>query len=132
MGREFHAASRANSFSTGSRELPSSSFVAAVPYDTYWEERYLGHPDIQPENYDRCSLIPYADRLTRPLMLVHGLADDNVFPAHTLRLSAALLAAGRPHTVLPLPGAGHLVTRVGQADTLLRHELGFLRESLGI
>ncbi|MFD7290233.1 prolyl oligopeptidase family serine peptidase [Streptomyces sp. NPDC059863] len=101
-------------------------------YDTYWEERYLGHPDIRPENYDRCSLIPYADRLTRPLMLVHGLADDNVFPAHTLRLSAALLAAGRPHTVLPLPGAGHLVTRVGQADALLRHELGFLRKSLGI
>ncbi|MFE3141477.1 prolyl oligopeptidase family serine peptidase [Streptomyces scopuliridis] len=101
-------------------------------YDTYWEERYLGHPDVQPENYDRCSLIPYADRLTRPLMLVHGLADDNVFPAHTLRLSAALLAGGRPHTVLPLPGAGHLVTRVGQADTLLRHELGFLRKSLGI
>ncbi|MFE4540169.1 prolyl oligopeptidase family serine peptidase [Streptomyces scopuliridis] len=101
-------------------------------YDTYWEERYLGHPGLQPENYDRCSLLPHAHRLTRPLLLVHGLADDNVFPAHTLRLSAALLAAGRPHTVLPLPGAGHLVTRVGQADTLLCHELGFLRKSLGI
>lgn len=101
-------------------------------YDTYWEERFLGHPDIQPDNYDRCSLVPYAGRLTRPLMLVHGLADDNVFPAHTLRFSVALLAAGRPHTVLPLPGAGHLVTRVGQADTLLVHELGFLKKSLGI
>jgi len=42
--------------------------------------------------------------LRRPLLLIHGLADDNVFPLHALRLSATLLAAGRPHTVLPIPG----------------------------
>ena len=40
----------------------------------------------------------------RPLMLIHGLADDNVVVAHTLRLSSALLAAGRPHEMLPLSG----------------------------
>ncbi len=100
-------------------------------YDTYWEERYLGHPDVQRDAYERCSLLPYAHRLTRPLMLVHGLDDDNVFPVHTLRLSAALLAAGRPHTVLPLSGAGHLVAGEGQADALLQLELAFLREALG-
>ncbi|MCG5213485.1 prolyl oligopeptidase family serine peptidase [Streptosporangium soli] len=99
-------------------------------YDTYWEERFLGHPDVQPGNYERSSLLPHAHRLTRPLMLVHGLADDNVFPAHTLRLSAALLAAGRPHTVLPLTGVGHLVAREGVADTLLQLELDFLKRSL--
>lgn len=101
-------------------------------YDTYWEERFLGHPDIQPEGYERSSLLPHAHRLSRPLMLVHGLADDNVFPVHTLRLSAALLAAGRPHTVLPLSGAGHRVDREGVADNLLRLELDFLRRSLGV
>ena len=47
----------------------------------------------------------------RPLLLVHGLADDNVVAAHTLRLSAALLAAGRPHAVLPLTGATHMARR---------------------
>lgn len=99
-------------------------------YDTYWEERFLGHPDVQPEGYERSSLLAHADKLTRPLLLVHGLADDNVAPAHTLRLSAALLAAGRPHTVLPLPGVGHLVDREGVADTLLELELDFLRGSL--
>lgn len=74
-------------------------------YDTHWEERFLGHPDVLPGNYTRNSLLDEAPALTRPLMLVHGLADDNVAVAHTLRLSAALLAAGRPHTVLPLSGS---------------------------
>ncbi|MDJ0465549.1 prolyl oligopeptidase family serine peptidase [Streptomyces sp. H27-C3] len=101
-------------------------------YDTYWEERFLGHPNVQPENYERSSLLPYADRLTRPLMLVHGLADGNVFPAHTLRLSRALLAAGRPHTVLPLSGTGHVVAGEGVADTFLLLELDFLKKSLGV
>ena len=69
-------------------------------YDTHYMERYLGHPDEEPENYERCSLIPDAPGLRRPLLLIHGLADDNVVVAHTLRLSAALMAAGRPHSRL--------------------------------
>ncbi|EPH46751.1 prolyl oligopeptidase family serine peptidase [Streptomyces aurantiacus] len=99
-------------------------------YDTHWKERFLGHPGFQPEHYDRCSLLADAHRLARPLMLVHGLADDNVLPVHTLRLSAALLAAGRPHTVLPLPGASHLVDREDVAANLLNLELDFLQKSL--
>ena len=70
-------------------------------YDTHYMERYLGHPDVEPENYERCSLIRDAPGLRRPLLLIHGLADDNVVVAHTLRLSAALMAAGRPHCVFP-------------------------------
>ncbi|MEU2179462.1 prolyl oligopeptidase family serine peptidase [Streptomyces thermolilacinus] len=99
-------------------------------YDTHWEERFLGHPDVEPANYERSSLVPVAHRLARPLMLVHGLADDNVVAAHTLRLSSALLAAGRPHTVLPLPGATHLVTREEVVSNQLRLELEFLKRSL--
>src|SRR5262249_26288106 len=77
-------------------------------YDTHSTERYLGHPDELPEVYESNSLIADAPRLERPLMLIHGLADDNVVAAHTLRLSSALLAAGRPHTVLPLSGVTHM------------------------
>ncbi|MEU3790034.1 alpha/beta fold hydrolase [Streptomyces fructofermentans] len=99
-------------------------------YDTHWKERFLGHPDVCPENYERCSLVAHAHLLTRPLMLVHGMADDNVVPAHMLRFSAALLAAGRPHTVLPLTGSTHTVAGEGVADTLLRLELDFLKKSL--
>ncbi|WP_125263187.1 S9 family peptidase [Streptomyces alboflavus] len=99
-------------------------------YDTHWKERFLGHPDVQPAHYERCSLVAHAHRLSRPLMLVHGLSDDNVLPVHTLRLSSALLAAGRPHTVLPLPGASHLVAREDVAANLLNLELDFLKKSL--
>ncbi len=100
-------------------------------YDTHWQERYLGHPDRNPEAYDRSSLIADAPNLRRPLMLVHGLADDNVFAAHTLRLSAALLAAGRPHTVLPLSGVSHMTAQEQVAENLLLLELDFLRRALG-
>ena len=65
----------------------------------------------------------------RPLLLVHGLADDNVVAAHTLRLSAALLGTGRPHAVIPLTGATHMAAG-GLAEKLLRLELDFLRSNL--
>ncbi|MFF2656797.1 prolyl oligopeptidase family serine peptidase [Kitasatospora sp. NPDC058032] len=99
-------------------------------YDTHWKERFLGHPDEHPERYDAASLLPDAPGLRRPLLLIQGLADDNVLPAHTLRLSAALLAAGRPHEVLPLVGTGHSPSDEAVAEHLLHHELDFLRRSL--
>ncbi|WP_188295858.1 prolyl oligopeptidase family serine peptidase [Streptomyces sp. CBMA156] len=101
-------------------------------YDTHWQERFLGHPDEHPEHYDGGSLIAEAPKLRRPLLLIQGLADDNVHPAHTLRLSAALLAAGRPHEVLPLRATGHRPTDEAVVEHLLTHELHFLRRSLGM
>ncbi|MFD7158447.1 prolyl oligopeptidase family serine peptidase [Kribbella sp. NPDC059898] len=95
-------------------------------YGTHWRERFLGHPDENPEVYDRLSLMTYAADLRRPLLLVHGLADDNVFVAHTLRLSAALTAAGRPHQVLPLSNATHMA----DTSSLTHYELGFLSAHL--
>ena len=64
-------------------------------YDTVATERYLGLPAEHPEAYERSSLFPLAAGLTRPLLFVHGLADDNVHPRHSLLLARALLAAGR-------------------------------------
>ncbi|MBL7258460.1 S9 family peptidase [Paractinoplanes lichenicola] len=95
-------------------------------YDTHWQERFLGHPESNPGPYEDGSLLADAPNLSRPLLLIHGLADDNVYPVHTMRLSAALLAAGKPHTVLPLPGASHMPPDVD----LLTPELQFLREAL--
>ncbi len=99
-------------------------------YDTHYTERYLGDPNEQPEVYDASSLLPLADRLTRPLLLVHGLADDNVVAAHTLQLSSALLAAGKPHEVLPLVGVTHMTPQEVVAENLLLHQLDFLHRSL--
>jgi dipeptidyl-peptidase-4 len=100
-------------------------------YDTHYTERYLGHPDREPDNYARVSLVEDAPRLTRPLMLIHGLSDDNVVVAHTLRLSGALLAAGREHTVLPLTGATHMANDETVQENLLLLELAFIRRALG-
>jgi dipeptidyl-peptidase-4 len=99
-------------------------------YDTAYTERYLGHPAEQPEVYERNSLLGRANQLRRPLLLIHGLADDNVVAAHTLRLSSALLAAGRPHQVLPLTGVTHMTPQEVVAENLLLLELDFLREAL--
>ncbi len=101
-------------------------------YDTCYTERYLGHPDDNPAVYDAHDLLPMAAGLSRPLMLVHGFADDNVTVAHTLRLSSALLAAGKPHEVLPLSGMTHMANDEVVAENLLLLQLDFLRRSLDI
>jgi dipeptidyl-peptidase-4 len=101
-------------------------------YDTHYTERYLGDPHADPEPYRRSSLLADAVKLERPLLLVHGLADDNVVAAHTLRLSSLLLAAGRPHSVLPLSGVTHMAQQAVVAENLLLLELGFLRAALGL
>ncbi|MEU3161035.1 prolyl oligopeptidase family serine peptidase [Streptomyces griseoincarnatus] len=106
-------------------------------YDTHYQERYLGHPDEQPEVYRRNSLIDDAGLVDaagphRPMMIIHGLADDNVVVAHSLRLSSALLAAGRPHEVLPLSGVTHMTPQEEVAENLLRLQLGFLRRALSL
>jgi dipeptidyl-peptidase-4 len=99
-------------------------------YDTHYTERYLGHPAHHPDHYDRSDLVLQAGELRRPLLLIHGLADDNVVAAHTLRLSSSLLAAGRPHSVLPLPGVTHMTPQEVVAENLLLVELDFLFRAL--
>ncbi|MFG3169970.1 prolyl oligopeptidase family serine peptidase [Streptomyces sp. NPDC048200] len=106
-------------------------------YDTHYTERYLGDPATNAAVYAGSSLVtdeglsaPAAPH--RPLMLVHGLADDNVVAAHTLRLSSALLAAGRPHEVLPLSGVTHMTPQETVAENLLLLQVDFLKRSLGL
>ena len=101
-------------------------------YDTAYTERYLGDPNDDPGVYERSSLLADAEKLTRPLLLIHGLADDNVVAAHTLRLSSALLAAGRPHTVLPLSGVTHMTPQEVVAENLLLLQVDFLKKALNI
>ena len=99
-------------------------------YDTGYTERYLGNPNTQPEVYHRNSLTHLAPQLRRPLMLIHGLADDNVVAAHTLRLSAALLAHGKAHTVLPLVGVTHMTPQEEVAENLKLLQVEFLKDAL--
>jgi dipeptidyl-peptidase-4 len=108
-------------------------------YDTHYTERYLGRPGPHAvgertgdDVYAASSLIDRADRLERPLLLIHGMVDDNVLVAHTLRLSSALVAAGRRHEVLPLSGVTHMTPQEVVAENLLLLQRDFLRRSLGL
>ena len=103
-----------------------------VLYDTAYTERYLGLPQEEPEVYRANSLIGDAPNLVRPLLLIHGLADDNVFVANTLRLSRALTEAGRLHSVVPLSGVTHMTTKESVAENLLLLQVRFLRQALGL
>jgi dipeptidyl-peptidase-4 len=103
-------------------------------YDTHYTERYLGDPNEQPDVYQRSSIIDDPRRAAanqiRPLLIIHGLADDNVFVAHSLRLSSALLAAGYPHSVLPLSGVTHMTSQETVAENMLLFQVAFLKQAL--
>lgn len=96
-------------------------------YDTCYTERYLG---LDPSVYAHNSIIDDAPQLQRPLMLIHGFADDNVTVANTLRLSQALMAAGKAHTVLPLSGITHMTNDPTVARNLLLMQRDFLQQAL--
>jgi dipeptidyl-peptidase 4 len=101
-------------------------------YDTHYTERYLG---VEPDGADRpayegSSVLSDAARLRRPLLLIHGLVDDNVFAAHTLGLSQRLTESGRLHAVLPLTGITHMTPQEAVAENLLIVQVEFLREAL--
>jgi len=112
-------------------------------YDTHYTERYLGHPDIDPDAYLRSAVVTPDGALVGPdpeaaasapaeLLVVHGLADDNVLAAHSLRLTEALHAAGRPFTFLPLTAATHMASDPAVAARLLEVQAAFLLRCLSV
>ncbi|MEM6456186.1 MAG: DPP IV N-terminal domain-containing protein [Acidobacteriota bacterium] len=100
-------------------------------YDTHYTERYLGSPQDAPARYDAQSVLTWAPRLTRPLLLIHGTADDNVYLTHALKTSDVLTRAGIAHDFLPLAGATHRVRDPQLYATRWRRTLAFFRTHLG-
>ncbi len=80
-----------------------------LDYDTHYTERYLGLPGKDNPAYKEASLLTYAANLKRPLLIVHGTADDNVYFRHSLRLADALFRSGKEFELLPLSGLTHMV-----------------------
>lgn len=101
-------------------------------YDTHYSERYLGLPSENEEAYSACSVLEDAARLRRPLLVIHGLADDNVVAAHSLNLSHVLFRAGIEHAVLPLKEITHMTASENASESILRIELSFLKRSLAL
>ena len=99
-------------------------------YDTFYTERYMGLPADNAEGYRKTSALTHAASLRRPLLLVHGTTDDNVYFTHTLKLSQALFRAGREFDMLPLAGFTHMVPDPAVKSALVRRIVGFFRRHL--
>jgi len=83
-------------------------------YDTHYTERYLGTPQNNAEGYRSSAVIPYADSLHGALLLVHGMADDNVLFTHSTRLMQSLQSLNKPFDVMTYPGGKHGLVRMPQ------------------
>lgn len=99
-------------------------------YDTHYTERYLGLPQDNPEAYRVSDVQTYADTLERPLLMIHGTADDNVYFLHSLKLADRLMRAGRPFELLPLAGFTHSPRDPDVNMRVWERTAGFFKEHL--
>jgi dipeptidyl-peptidase 4 len=95
-----------NTFKTAVAGAPVTDWL---DYDTHYTERYLGMPDTDIEAYQHGSLLPLAKDLKRPLLLIHGTSDDNVYFRHSLKLANELFRTGKTFDFLPLASFTHMV-----------------------
>ena len=92
-------------------------------YDTHYTERYLGHPESPGEVYEKASVFPYAAALKRPLLIYHGMADDNVLFTHSTRLYHYLQDHNIPFMAMDYPGKKHRFA----GKTTSMHRVGTIR-----
>lgn len=101
-------------------------------YDTHYTERYLGDPATNADGYENSSVFPYAERLADPLLLIHGMADDNVLYTHSTKLYKVLQDAGVQFDIMAYPGSKHGLT--GRKTNIHRYTLmdAFFNRHLGL
>lgn len=102
-----------------------------LDYDMHYTERYLGLPTTDAAAYKEASLLSYAPHLSRPLLIIHGTADDNVYFQHSLKLADALFRAGKDFELLPLSGLTHMVPEPVVTEQLWARIARFFRRHLG-
>nr|WP_205208570.1 S9 family peptidase [Arenimonas caeni] len=89
-------------------------------YDTHYTERYMDHPARNPDGYREASVFTHLDGLRSKLLLVHGMADDNVLFTNSTKLMSELQKRGTPFELMTYPGAKH---GLSGADALHRYRL---------
>jgi dipeptidyl-peptidase 4 len=80
-------------------------------YDTHYTERYLERPTENPAGYEASSVLPYVKDLRGSLLVIHGMADDNVLFLNSTKLFRRLQDLGKPFDVMVYPGAKHGLLR---------------------
>jgi dipeptidyl-peptidase-4 len=99
-------------------------------YDTHYTERYLGNPAVDDGPYEAAGIVGDAGAIRRPLLLIHGLADDNVVFDHSAKLMAAMQRQGVPFETMVYPGQTHGIREPAIATHLWSGILAFLERSL--
>lgn len=100
-------------------------------YDTHYTERYLGHPDDNADGYRRSAVMPYVDQLQGRLLLVHGMADDNVLFLHSAELMNVLQRKNKAFELMLYPGSKHGITGRDLRLHLFRQITAFFERHLG-
>ena len=97
-------------------------------YDTYYTERFLGHPAENAEGYEKSGVFPYIGNLEDELLIIHGMADDNVLFTNSTKLFKSLQDAGKQFEIMVYPGAKHGLARIDKTGP---HSLGAATRFLG-
>ena len=97
-----------DTFAAGVAGAPVTDFAL---YDTHYTERYLSTPQANAAGYAASDVLTYADKLARPLLLVHGMADDNVLFSNSTVLMKKLQDLQKPFDLMTYPGGKHGLIR---------------------
>lgn len=120
-------ANAADYFKAGVAVAPVSAWEL---YDTHYTERYLGTPQENPEGYAKSAVLPWLEKIRGELLIMHGMADDNVLFTHSTRLFKALQDLGTPFQMMTYPGSKHALQERSVSVHRFEMILRFFKENL--
>ncbi|VAV87149.1 Dipeptidyl peptidase IV [hydrothermal vent metagenome] len=115
---------------------PFAASIAGAPvsdwslYDTHYTERFMGTPQNNAKGYQASSVLSYVDNLRSPLLMIHGMADDNVIFANSTQVYAAFQAKNLPFEMMTYPGQRHGVRGKQQRKHLTHAFFSFFERQL--
>ncbi len=99
-------------------------------YDTFYTEKFMGTPSENPGGYQRSNVATYVDRLRGKLMMIHGMADDNVLFTHSTKIYKALQDRSIPFEMMAYPGSKHGISGKAQQIHVYRTATEFFERTL--
>ena len=100
-------------------------------YDTHYTERFMGQPQLRTAAYDESADLPRLDHLSGRLLLMQGMADDNVLFANSVAVMNRLQELGTPFDLMLYPGQRHGIRTPARETQLWRTYLAFFERELG-
>ena len=99
-------------------------------YDSGYTERFMRRPQENVSGYDRTNLAAIADKLNGKLLIIHGLADDNVHCQNTFKYVEALNQADKQYEMQIYPDDNHFLKKGNHYSHVYHRMMEFLRNNL--